>query len=263
MDMETASLHRLTKKGNLKKVRQFISQIKHKEDLEKLFKARFGGDGYTVLHQAVIGNNSTLLDYLLQCAKRLDYQAKDRSTPLQLAYRLNSAAAVSTLLKHGATIPFKDIRSSSLCPWQPAGTHKQFLEACKGQREVSLSGREDAAWQRLLATTDGRQLYTPIHHAAANGQVKLLACFLSKSLPICVQYQIKDGSTALHLAARIGHAVCVRMLLNYGAKIHIRDKSSKTVTEVAHSSTLGILMSEGRHTAKVAIELWFWLGAWY
>ena len=247
--MDAASLHRLARKGNLKKVRQFISQVKHKEDLEDIFKARFGGDGYTVLHQAVIGNNSKLLDYLLQCAKRLDYEAKDRSTPLQLAYRLNSAAAVSTLLEHGATIPFKDTRDSSLCPWQPAGTHKQFLEACKGGRRVSLSGREDATWQRLLATTDGRQLYTPIHHTAANGQAKLLDFFLSKSLPgVCVQYQTKDGSTALHLAAHRRHTDCVRVLLNYGAKIHIRDRSSKTATEVAHSSTLGILMSEGRHT---------------
>ena len=135
----------------------------------------------------MVGNNSKLLDYLLRCAERLDYQAKDRSTPLQLAYRLNSAVAVSTLLKHGATIPFKDTRGSSLS--LAASRYPQTIQFWRHVRDrgkcLCRVVKMLRTWQRLLATTDGRPLYTPIHHTAANGQAKLLDFFLSNSWSLC------------------------------------------------------------------------------
>ena len=66
--------------------------------------------------------------------------------------------------------------------------------------------------------------WTPLHEAAVNGRSETLTKLLD--LGAKLQATTTDGDTALHKAARWGHAAAVQLLLRRGADVHARDKVS-------------------------------------
>ena len=60
--------------------------------------------------------------------------------------------------------------------------------------------------------------HTPLHHAARNGHIQLVATLTKVS---DVNAQNKWGKTPLHIAAEKGHADCVRFLIERGANVNI------------------------------------------
>lgn len=69
---------------------------------------------------------------------------------------------------------------------------------------------------------------TPLHMAAFMGDIKLLELFLSRGHPSLVNYQDRDGFTALHKAIPRGYFDCVQVLLNAGSDVGLRSKCGYT-----------------------------------
>ena len=70
------------------------------------------------------------------------------------------------------------------------------------------------------------QSWTPLHHAACEGQKEAVAKLLS--LKANVELENDEGWTALHLAAANGHIPVVELLLTHNANIHARDFDGRT-----------------------------------
>jgi hypothetical protein len=76
--------------------------------------------------------------------------------------------------------------------------------------------------------------WTPLHFSAANGHLDVCRILLKHNAD--VNSQDEDGLTPLHKASRRlgeGSTVIVRLLLDYGADVRVRNLEGKTASEVA------------------------------
>ncbi|WP_264329012.1 ankyrin repeat domain-containing protein [Wolbachia endosymbiont (group A) of Andrena hattorfiana] len=67
---------------------------------------------------------------------------------------------------------------------------------------------------------------TPLHHAAANGDIKTAKSLIDKGAD--VNAQDKDSMTPLHRAAANNNEESVKLLVEYGAKVDVQDKDGLT-----------------------------------
>lgn len=74
----------------------------------------------------------------------------------------------------------------------------------------------------------GKLAVTPIHMAAELGQADILRMMLDYDDWGCIDSKTADGSTPLHLAAHHAHLYCMRVLLWYGAQTEIVDRDQLT-----------------------------------
>jgi len=72
---------------------------------------------------------------------------------------------------------------------------------------------------------------TPLMRACFVGNITIVEILL-KSSSIDLNIQDSDGQTALHKAYESGNFECVKLLLEKGAKIDIRDKKGRIANEL-------------------------------
>ncbi|XP_026998616.2 transient receptor potential cation channel subfamily A member 1a isoform X2 [Tachysurus fulvidraco] len=73
-----------------------------------------------------------------------------------------------------------------------------------------------------------------LHHAAAEGYTQTMDSLLISNIKLLDKTDA-DGNTALHLAARAGHVVAVRLLLNRGAQILLNRSDASFLHEAIHN----------------------------
>lgn len=93
-----------------------------------------------------------------------------------------------------------------------------------------------------------KDVYTPLHEAAANGYEDLLRYLLE--LGCDVNSRSLGGDTPLHVAISNGHVGCVRALLKCDPDMRLKNNSGKTPHQVAklrpNTCCIGSIMrSEG------------------
>jgi ankyrin repeat protein len=67
---------------------------------------------------------------------------------------------------------------------------------------------------------------TPLHHASANDNVKIVRHLLNEGANVNVQNN--DGNTPLHFAAEKGRLGVIRLLLERRADVNVQDKDGNT-----------------------------------
>jgi len=122
------------------------------------------------------------------------------------------------------------------CPEQPqeqlSDTDKQsakFREAAMHGSLGPVKELSKTANVHQLERSSGR---SALHKAAFWGHVETVE-FLTKDLKLNVNQQDYNGDTPLHDAARFGHLNVVKVLLEGGANISVRNNEGKNVLEVA------------------------------
>ena len=68
---------------------------------------------------------------------------------------------------------------------------------------------------------------TALHWAAKNGHARALVMLMQGGADPNIKGE-ESGCTALHLAAKAGHEIVVATLLKYGAKFNIQSRVSKS-----------------------------------
>jgi acetoin utilization deacetylase AcuC-like enzyme/ankyrin repeat protein len=178
----------------------------------------------------------------------------DMCTPLHVAILNGQLEAVKVLLGHGARVTAKCDGCPALHMAVCVGSHPEH--AAFATPAVQLLVSHGAV---VLDRDDGGR--TPLHWAAASGLVNVAKALLdaamtfssqqemvvgddgvprpAEQLPTLPEFQDKQGNTALHLAARNGHAAMVQLLLcqtegpSSASCIKQRNKSGLNVLHLA------------------------------
>eukprot|EP00397_Hematodinium_sp_SG-2012_P005702 GEMP01005724.1.p1 GENE.GEMP01005724.1~~GEMP01005724.1.p1 ORF type:complete len:558 (+),score=107.75 GEMP01005724.1:52-1725(+) len=166
------------------------------------------------------------------------------STPLQVAAATGNCDIVSLLLSAKSDINMRD-RSNRTALYRAAWNGHADIA------RVLFHARAD------VQLTDNFQ-WTPLHAAATNGHADVLIELLSSSVKSVALSRVgkvdENNCTALYLAAKAGHAQCVRVLLNADADIHVTDNVRCTALYRAawngHTDCVNVLLAHG---AKVNV----------
>ncbi|KAK1946533.1 Espin [Phytophthora citrophthora] len=157
----------------------------------------------TALHFAAKNGDAEIVAALCECDSAVvDCWNVNADTPLIWACIEGRAEAVKVLLKHGADVNMLNQYGAStlLCAVMIGEDPEQDAESDKRRAEI-------------------------------------LMMLLEKNVKL-VNFQDREGSTAMHLATSCGYLECVKTLLVFGADITLRNAIGQTALEEAQDSEL-------------------------
>ncbi|KAG1710241.1 hypothetical protein DVH05_017246 [Phytophthora capsici] len=157
----------------------------------------------TALHFAAKNGDAEIVAALCECDSAVvDCWNVNADTPLIWACIEGRAEAVQVLLKHGADVNMLNQYGAStlLCAVMIGEDPEQDAESDKRRAEIVT----------MLLEKNGK----------------------------LVNFQDREGSTAMHLAASCGYLECVKTLLGFGADITLRNAIGQTALEEAQDSDL-------------------------
>ncbi|XP_028307322.1 ankyrin repeat domain-containing protein 16 [Gouania willdenowi] len=179
-------------------------------------------DGWNSFHIACREGDPLVLKHLLFVAPEVwKTKGKTQRTPLHTAAMHGREDVVEMLLERcGYSADSRD--SCGVTP---------FMDAVRnGHISVARLLLEKHQASPTAADVLGAQ---PVHQAAVTGQDEALR-FLVKELYVDVNQRATDVElTALHYAAKEGHASTIKALLELGADLHVRDKKGRTALHMA------------------------------
>ena len=139
---------------------------------------------------------------------------------------------VELLLKEGAKIDEKDVRSRTPLQWAAYNGHTEAVEKLLS-RGAQVDIKNDIG-------------ETPLHLAAESGHIKIVKLLMEK---VGVEEKDNYGRTPLYLAAIYGHTEIIEELLKVGAEVDAEDKDGQTplskVASVGHKEMVKYLCSKG------------------
>ena len=129
----------------------------------------------------------------------------------------------------------------------------------RAQDFVSRVRSKEELQRKLVNPEHSTRGYSPLHEAAVGGHRAILT-FLLKGIDSshAVNCLTTDGSTPLHLAAKMGHDQCVMALLAAGADPKVRDGGGRIPQQVAKQPTTRSLItarlqSEGKDLVREGV----------
>ncbi|RLN36561.1 hypothetical protein BBJ28_00005799 [Nothophytophthora sp. Chile5] len=171
----------------------------------------------------------------------------DGFTALMVAAAEGHGAVVRSLLARGADVAVRthELRSTAL-HFAAKVTHTPLIWACiegrtKAVRVLLAHGadvnvlNQYGASTLLCAVMIGED---PEQDAESDARRAEILTLLLETNGKLVNFQDREGSTAMHLAASCGYLVCVKTLLTFGADLTLRNAIGQTPLEEAQSSGL-------------------------
>ncbi|XP_038123729.1 ankyrin repeat domain-containing protein 16 [Cyprinodon tularosa] len=179
-------------------------------------------DGWNSFHIACREGEPLVVEYLLHASP--DFwrtESKTGRTPLHTAALHGCVEVVSILLERCSYSP----NSTDSCGVTP------FMDALRnGHLPVARLLLEKHQASPMAADVLGTQ---PLHQVAVTGQEEALR-FLVQDLGVDInQRATAIQLTALHYAAKEGHAAMIKTLVELGADLHARDNKGRTALHMA------------------------------
>jgi len=166
-----------------------------------------------------------------------------RRTALTWSIYLNDRAAFERFIAAGADVNAADDRGATPL-FAAAELAMQFDTSVMAETLVAKGAGRDGGVPRLGLT--------PLMHAANSNAPGVVRAILSKLDPTHIDARTSDGKTALIVAATVGAADIVRMLLDKGAKVDGADGTGATPLIYAAgyafpgtTATVSLLLSKG------------------
>ncbi|KAF6219747.1 hypothetical protein HO133_003572 [Letharia lupina] len=196
----------------------------------------------TALHHLSNGENTALIDLLVERNADINVKNEQGLTALHLAAVKGNTPVVEILLKSGVDIEQKSENALSLAAsWGRAPTVDCLLKAGaniharEGGNNTSLSlaalnGHTEVASMLVNAgsSVDAKNEFcsTPLSEAAFWGRTEVVEVLLRAGALV----NVKDdkGNTPLHHAARSGYTGVVEVLLKAGASVNVKDNEGDT-----------------------------------
>ena len=177
----------------------------------------------TPLHRvAAFGRGAAVVELLLAHAAEVDQARFDGRTAYVLALRAGNTVVTDLLLRHGAdagrALPVDELLGA--CMWADAGMARRLLAQ---HPELPSQLTDEDRWVFAQAADEGRE-----------ASVRLMA-----ELGFDLRWEGHGCGTPLHKAAWRGNPVMVRLLLELGAPVNVRDGQygSSPLGWAAHGST--------------------------
>lgn len=217
----------------------------HESIVERLLQAGCDPDTADSLNRspaicAAAGEHWTVLDMLLDTAAiDLHRETAYGDTILALACK-------------GRSVPDALIRRLDFS--RPDGINasdRPLIKAARAGKEIAVKMLLEAGADPQLTNLEG---VTALHVAAGLGHDddQHLSIAITKALlkaKMAVDYQVRDGSTALMLASRAGDSEMVKLLLDNGANVLLKDNRGWSVTTFAavegHADIVASLLCAG------------------
>ncbi|MBT4884838.1 MAG: hypothetical protein HON55_01630, partial [Legionellales bacterium] len=213
--------------------------------------------GSTPMHMAIIQVDKKIAKGLIKALiniEKIDLDAKDNKgyTPLHTAIeRLNLGAAKAFITK-GANINAKD--NKGYTPLHTAIEHRNLRSVnALIEKNADVNAKDNQGYtplhmavfqsetvilQALITkganiNANDNQGYTPLHIAAFQSETETLQALI-KVEKIDLNAKNKQGNTPLHMAAIGGHIDIVKVLLEKGAEVGIKNSQDYTALNIAH-----------------------------
>jgi len=194
------------------------------EQLRQIFIQPVPGEEnqYTLLHYAAWQDNPDLLAPLLEYVTDLEIRDSFGWTPLMSAINRGSRENVKLLLGHGAKIDCDFAKGLTLVADAMSFNDKELVSLLiENGAQVSNSKSE--------SIVDGENSidYPLLHYAVDDGQEDMVRILAEKGkAPLNIPDQ--SGWYPLHLASGHGYVEIVKLLVNKGADINVKDKDGNT-----------------------------------
>lgn len=196
-------------------------------------------DRTTILHSAVAGMPSLMIEYLIKIGAPVDARNNKGRTPLHIASLNGSVRNMTRLIAYGADVNAKDNEGLSALS---IAAHAGHLHAVKFLQQTG-----DA---QLGPSIDGR---TPMHLAAIAGRSSpdKKSCMMCRLLNMgsTLDETTASGFTAVHFAAVGNQTGALLHLIELGAETSPRDRHGLTPLMLAaaygHVSVVDALVSAG------------------
>lgn len=178
---------------------------------------------------------------IIEAQSNVNLKSENLLTMLHIASAYNVPKMVSILMNYGA-----DVNESDANGWTPL-----HFSAHRGHQKVLfllLHGKSN-----INALTNYQQ--SPLLLASMSGHdccVKALLYFADHAaLPIDLNSQDSDGNSALHHASQAGYEPIIEGLLEYKAKVTIKNNLGKIPLDYAYNS---VIRSKLESAAKYQVE---------
>eukprot|EP00063_Salmo_salar_P071140 XP_014045975.1 PREDICTED: transient receptor potential cation channel subfamily A member 1-like isoform X3 [Salmo salar] len=225
--------------------------------------------GCNFLHLAILQPKglTNLPPEFVKCSsvrELLDAEDNEGCTPMHYACRLGIPESVKNMLRLNVSLDQKSKQKKSAlhfaAEYGRINTCHRLLESMTNTRLLN-EGDERGMTPLHLASRGGHVIvvdlllrkgtlfhsdykgWTCLHHAAAEGYTQTMIILLASNIKLLDKTD-EDRNTALHLAAREGHAAAVTLLLDRGAQITL----NKSDASFLHEAVLN-----GRKEAAIAV----------
>ncbi|XP_059836098.1 ankyrin repeat and death domain-containing protein 1A-like isoform X1 [Hypanus sabinus] len=221
----------------------------------------------TALHWAALAGHEEAASLLLDYNALVDAEDKFGMTPVLLAASHGNLTILQTLVKAGATVTARNRLGQTLLHCAALQGHPSVIRYVAEDLEgipvddpdqngktplllAAESGHSDVL--RLLRDLGcdlravDKESNSALHLAARRGHAELLPYLMPA---ICSDAQNQDGLTPLHLAAQAGHLSCVQLLLDSQCQVNAVSSQHLSALHYAishgHLDVCHLLMQEG------------------
>ncbi|MCQ6563768.1 ankyrin repeat domain-containing protein [Paenibacillus mendelii] len=196
-----------------------------------------GKEQNTPLHWAVYrGRSLSIIELLLKHGTEINARRTDGKTPYMLAVRFGQTDVADLLIRHGATI---DTRQTDLFIGACAAADAGRVHAMLSENPSLLSSLTDEDHEMLL-------------ELAERGQADAVGLMLEVGFDKEVS---RANGTALHIASWFGHLTTVRVLLDRGASLSVKNAYGGTPLESALHGSVHCNVSHAKHHGAVVEAL--------
>ncbi|KAM6297432.1 LOW QUALITY PROTEIN: caskin-2 [Aegotheles albertisi] len=255
------------KNGDIPGVQKLVAKIKASKSkllgsAKRLNVNYQDADGFSALHHAALGGSLDLISLLLEAQATVDIKDSNGMRPLHYAAWQGRVEPVRVLLRAAASVNMASLDGQIPLHLSAQYGHYEVSEmllqhqsnpclinkAKKTPLDLACEfGRLKVAQLLLnshlcVALLEGQSkdatdpnYTTPLHLAAKNGHKEIIRARASAGLA-CLRKQTKTG-TALHEAALYGKTEVVRLLLEGGVDVNIRNTYNQTALDIVNQFT--------------------------
>ncbi|XP_075406952.1 transient receptor potential cation channel subfamily A member 1 [Tenrec ecaudatus] len=210
----------------LKNLQPEFMQMKHIKELVM----DEDNNGCTPLHYACRQGVPVSVNNLLHFNVSINSKSKDKKSPLHFAAsygRINTCQRLLQDISDMRLLNEGDLHGMTPLHLAAKNGHEKVVHLLLKKGALFLS--DHYGW-------------TALHHASMGGYTQTMKVILNTNLK-CTDRLDEEGNTALHFAAREGHAKAVALLLSYGADIVLNKQDASFLHVAIHNKRKDVVLT--------------------